>query len=148
MRVSTVACLAGTMAMACGPSRAPVQQAPQGAIEARAVRDVIALALDLDVAPSPAADTLFDDEALVISNGRETVTSPRFAAIGRGGRVTVASVQVEIAAGGLAWAFVAYRWTGEDRTAPEIGTATIILKQREGGWKITHAHSSQQLPWQ
>ena len=136
------------VAVGCAPSRAPVSQAPMMAVEARAVRDVIALALDLDLAASPAADTLLDEGALIISNGRERVAPPRFAGLGAGGVVTVASVQVEIAPGGLAWAFASYRWTGDGRSAPEIGTATIVLKQRAGGWKITHAHSSQQLPWQ
>jgi len=118
------------------------------AVDARAIRDAIALALDLDVTADPAADTLLDEGAVIIANGRERPTAPRFAAIGAGGMVTIATVQVEIAPGGLAWAFAAYRWTGEGRSAPEIGTATIVLKQRAGGWKITHAHSSQQLPWQ
>lgn len=118
------------------------------AVDARAIRDVIALALDFDLAADPAADTLLDEGALIVSNGRERPTAPRFAAIGAGGIVTIVTVQVEIAPGGLAWAFAAYRWTGEGRSAPEIGTATIVLRQRAGGWKITHAHSSQQLPWQ
>jgi len=140
--------LAVTVVLGCGGARPPVPEAPATAVDARAIRNVIALALDLDVGADPAADTLLDEGALIISNGRERLTSPRFAAIGSGGIVTIATVRVEIAPGGLAWAFVAYRWTGEGRSAPEIGTATIVLKQRAGGWKIAHAHSSQQLPWQ
>ena len=140
--------LAVTIALGCGPSRTPVAQAPAMATEARAVRDLIALALDLDQAASPAADTLLDEGALIIANGRERPAPPRFAAIGPGGIVTITTVQVEIAPGGLAWAFAAYRWAGEGRSAPEIGTATIVLRLRAGGWKISHAHSSQQLPWQ
>jgi ketosteroid isomerase-like protein len=123
-------------------------EAPVLAVEARAVRDVVALALNLDLEHSPAADTLYDEAARVVSNGRERAGPPRFAAVGRGGIVTMLSLHVEVVPGGLAWAFADYRWTGADGTAAEFGTATVLLKQRTSGWKIAHAHSSQPLPWQ
>lgn len=121
---------------------------PVLAVDARAVNDLVTLALNLDVELNASADTLYDETARVIANGRERPAPPRFAAVGQGGIVTVLSLQVDVVPGGFAWAVASYRWTGADGSAPEFGVATVLLKQRASEWKIAHVHSSQALPWQ
>lgn len=123
-------------------------EAPGLAVDARAVRDVVTLALNLDVDLDAPADSLYDEAARIVSNGREQVGPPRFAALGRGGIVTLLNLQLDVVPGGFAWAVASYRWNGGDGRAPEFGVATVFLRQRAGGWKIAHVHSSQALPWQ
>ena len=116
------------------------------------VETIVRLALALDAAGDRAADTLYTPDAVVIGNARVRLAAPRFAGVGFGGKVTVAAAAVTVS-GRFAWVTVDYRWANVAQRQAEAGRATFICERREGakagsGWKIVHAHSSQQLPWE
>jgi hypothetical protein len=110
------------------------------------VQDIARQALQLDVSGDRAADTLYAPEALVVANARVRLTTPRFAGVGYGGRVTVAAATVTLE-GRFAWVLVDYRWISSERGQAEAGRATFVCEQKPKGWKIVHVHSSQLLPW-
>ena len=103
-------------------------------------------ALLLDASGDHAADTLYAPEALVVANAHVRLASPRFAGVGYGGRVTVATASVTLQ-GRVAWVLVDYRWINAERGLAEAGRATFICEQNPKGWRIVHVHSSQLLPW-
>lgn len=113
------------------------------------IEQLIRLALANDAAFDRSADTLYAATALVVANARVRLAAPRFAGIGYGGRVTVATATVTVS-GRLAWGMVDYRWFNLQQNQAEAGRATFVFENREGssGWKIIHVHSSQLLPWE
>jgi ketosteroid isomerase-like protein len=121
-----------------------------GAITALGTPDVVQAmarqALMLDAVGIRAADTLYAPEALVVANARVRFAAPRFAGVGYGGRITVASAAVTLE-GRFAWVVVDYRWVNSQGNQAEAGRATLLYEQRSNGWRIVHAHSSQLLPW-
>ncbi|HVH69343.1 MAG TPA: nuclear transport factor 2 family protein [Gemmatimonadales bacterium] len=110
------------------------------------VQEMTRQALILDAAGVRAADTLYAPDALVVANARVRLTAPRFAGVGYGGRITVASAAVTLE-GRFAWVVVDYRWVNSQANQAEAGRATFLYEQRPNGWRIVHAHSSQLLPW-
>ena len=111
-----------------------------------AVQAIVRDALTLDAARDARADSLYAPDAIVVANARVRLGSPRFAGVGYGGRVTVATAAVTLH-GTFAWAMVDYRWFNAEQRQAEAGRATFVLENRPGGWRIVHAHSSQLLPW-
>jgi ketosteroid isomerase-like protein len=118
------------------------------------IQALVRLALTLDAAGDRKADTLYTPDALVVGNARVRLAAPRFAGIspgggggGGGGQVTVTAATVTLE-GRFAWVLVDYRWVNQADRRAEAGRATFICEQREGKWKIVHAHSSQPLPWE
>jgi len=103
-------------------------------------------AVRLDAAGDPKADTLYAGEAIVVGNARVRLGFPRFAGVGYGGRVTVASVTVTLE-GRFAWVLLDYRWFNLTTNQAEAGRATFVFAEKPDGWKIIHVHSSQVLPW-
>lgn len=112
----------------------------------RTVLDIVRQALDSDAAGIP-ADTLYLPTATVVRDGAEHSTGRRFAAVGDGGQVRIASMTGDVT-GSFAWAYVTYRWMSGDGAFIETARASIILAEQDGVWKIRHAHSSLMLPWQ
>ena len=110
------------------------------------IEDLARRAITLDVASDRAADTLYASDAIVVANGRVRVTSPRFAGVSYGGRVTIATASVTLE-GPFAWVMLDYRWFNLQQNQAEAGRATFICQNRGAGWKIVHVHSSQLLPW-
>jgi len=110
------------------------------------IDELARLALTLDAAGDRAADTLYASDALVVANARIRVSTPRFAGISYGGRVTIATASVTLE-GPFAWVMVDYRWFNLQQNQAESGRATFICQNRGAGWKIVHVHSSQLLPW-
>jgi hypothetical protein len=86
-------------------------------------------------------DSLYTDEAPVVSDGVERLAPPRFAGVGLGGSVAVTSTRFDVRSG-VAWAYVAYRWMSEGGSEVREGRATIVLLVTSGAWRIRHAHSS------
>ena len=82
----------------------------------------------------------------VSQNAHLRLASPRFAGVGYGGRVTVATASVTLESR-FAWVLVDYRWINAERGLAEAGRATFICEQKPKGWRIVHVHSSQVLPW-
>ena len=107
---------------------------------------VVRRALTADAAGDATADTLYAPDAIVVGNARIRLAAPRFAGVSYGGRLNVAASAVTLE-GRFAWVMVDYRWVGADPRQVEVGRATFICEQRGSRWKIVHAHSSQQLPW-
>jgi len=103
-------------------------------------------ALVLDAAGDRAADTLYAPDALVLANARVRLAAPRFAGVGYGGRVTVATATATLE-GRFAFVLVDYRWVNAQRNQAEAGRATFICEQKANGWRVVHVHSSQVLPW-
>ncbi|HYT04885.1 MAG TPA: nuclear transport factor 2 family protein [Gemmatimonadales bacterium] len=141
--VLTAAVLAGCVARS-------QRLAPSAAVVAlgtpELIQEIVRQALALDAAADRAADTLYASEALVVANARVRVAAPRFAGVGYGGRVTVASASVTLE-GRFAWTVVDYRWINSQQNQAEAGRATFVCEQKPKGWKIVHVHSSQLLPW-
>ena len=81
-----------------------------------------------------------------MANGRVRLAAPRFAGIGYGGRITVATATTTLE-GRFAWVMLDYRWINSQQNQAEAGRATLVCAEQSGGWKIVHAHSSQLLPW-
>ena len=104
------------------------------------------VAILLDAAGDAKADTLYAGEAVVVGNARVRLGSPRFAAVGYGGRVTVAAATVTLE-GRFAWVLMDYRWFNLTTNQAEAGRATFVFEEKPDGWKIIHVHSSQLLPW-
>lgn len=122
---------------------------PRGAVAAATpdqVENLVRLAVTLDAAGDRAADTLYAPDAIVVGNARVRLAAPRFAGISYGGRVTIAAATVTLE-GRFAWVMMDYRWINPQQGLAEAGRATFVCEQRERGWKIVHAHSSQLLPW-
>ena len=113
------------------------------------VQAVVRLALTLDAAGDPGADTLYTSDAVVVGNARVRLGAPRFAGISSGGagRVTISAASATVE-GRLAWVLVDYRWINPAERRVEAGRATFICERRGNSWKIVHAHSSQPLPWE
>lgn len=106
-----------------------------------AVTAVIGEALQAE-AQGRRSDSLYAASAVVVVNGRNQFTSPRFAGIAPGGTVAVTSSQLQIRSG-LAWGLVNYRWASADNALVREGRATLVLAVQRGGvWRIIHAHSS------
>ena len=103
-------------------------------------------ALVLDAAGDRAADTLYASEAIVVANARVRLAAPRFAGVGYGGRVTVATATATLE-GRFAFVLVDYRWVNAQRNQAEAGRATFVCEQKSSGWRVVHVHSSQVLPW-
>jgi SnoaL-like domain len=124
--------------------------APTGGLTALGTPELVEAiarqALILDASAARAADTLYAPEALVIANARVRLAAPRFAGVGYGGRVTVATASATLE-GRFAWIVVDYRWVNSQANQAEAGRATFVCEQRPSGWKIEHVHSSQLLPW-
>ncbi|HEU5262113.1 MAG TPA: nuclear transport factor 2 family protein [Gemmatimonadales bacterium] len=110
------------------------------------IQTIARQALALDAAGDRAADTLYAPDALVVANARVRLAAPRFAGIGYGGRVTVATATTTLE-GRFAWVMVDYRWINSRQNQAEAGRATLVCAEQSHGWKIVHAHSSQLLPW-
>ncbi|MBI1967392.1 MAG: nuclear transport factor 2 family protein [Gemmatimonadetes bacterium] len=110
------------------------------------IEDLVRLALTLDAAGDRAADTLYAADALVVANARVRLAAPRFAGIGYGGRVTVATATVTLE-GRFAWVLMDYRWFNLQQNQAEAGRASFVCENRSSGWTIVHVHSSQLLPW-
>jgi hypothetical protein len=140
------AALAAVALAACAP-RAPARALPRtaGATTAQ-IEAIVRQALAADAAADRAADTLYAPEAIVLANARVRLAAPRFAGVGLGGRVTVAAATVTLQ-GRMAWGVVDYRWFNVAERQADAGRATFVLEQRSAGWRITHVHSSQALPW-
>lgn len=124
---------------------------PRGTVPAATpaeIEPLARLALTLDATGDRAADTLYTSDAVVVANARVRLTAPRLAGVGNSGRVTVTGTTVTLE-GRFAWVLVDYRWVNAEQRLAETGRATFVFEQRGGerGWKITHLHSSQQLPW-
>ncbi len=103
-------------------------------------------ALVLDAVGDRAADTLYAPEAIVVANARVRLAAPRFAGVGYGGRVTVATAAATLE-GRFAFVLVDYRWVNAQRNQAEAGRATFVCEQKSNGWRVVHVHSSQVLPW-
>jgi hypothetical protein len=99
-----------------------------------------------DAAGDRTADTLYAPDAVVVANARARLAAPRFAGVGVGGKIAVAAASVTLQ-GHFAWASIDYRWVNAAQNQAEVGHATFICEERAEGWRIIHAHSSQQLPW-
>lgn len=110
------------------------------------IESLVRLALALDAAGDRSADTLYSSDALVIANARVRLGTPRFAGVSYGGRITIATATVTVA-GRFAWVLMDYRWFNLQQNQAEAGRVTFVCEHRSAGWKIVHAHSSQQLPW-
>jgi hypothetical protein len=122
---------------------------PRGAVAAATpdqVEGLVRLAVTLDAAGDHAADTLYAPDAIVVGNARVRLAAPRFAGISYGGRVTIAAATVTVE-GRFAWVMMDYRWINAQQGLAEAGRVTFVCEQRERGWRIVHAHSSQVLPW-
>ena len=123
---------------------------PKGSTEAfgtsELVQEIARQALVLDAAGQRAADTLYAPDALVVANARVRLGAPRFAGVGYGGRVTVATA-IATLEGRFAYVLVDYRWVNTQRNQAEAGRATFLCEQKPSGWRIVHVHSSQVLPW-
>src|SRR5262245_28096772 len=78
------------------------------------------LAVTADAAGDRSADTLYAASALAVANGRVRLAAPRFAGIGYGGRVTVATANVTLE-GRFAWVLVDYRWVNVQQNQAEAG---------------------------
>ena len=139
--VRAAACV--LLVAACARSRVTVRPAAASSAD---IQSLVRQALTLDAARAPAADSLYSADAIVVANARVRLGSPRFAGVGYGGRITVATAAVTLH-GTFAWAMVDYRWFNAEQRQVEAGRATFVLEQRPGGWRIIHAHSSQLLPW-
>ncbi len=109
-------------------------------------RAVIRRALEADATGQP-ADTLYSAGATVIANGRARLSPPRFAGVGRGGRLAIQTLSVELGLP-VAWGTARYVWVATDGGAAESGEATFVLERTDRGWLIVHAHSSVPPPWE
>ena len=129
---------------ACGGARtrAPGAQEPSTAVPLDdRVLEVIVAALESDARLEP-ADSLYDREAIIVANGEVRHSPPRFAGIGQGGAIAVASSRMEMR-GALAWAQLEYRWMSTAAGIARDGRATFIMTPNDNGaWQIRHAHSS------
>lgn len=130
---------------ACG-GRRPVVRPLTASATSSDIQALVRRALVLDAVRDAAADSLYAPDAMVVANARMRLGAPRFAGVGYGGRVTVATATVTLH-GKYAWAMVDYRWFNVEQRQAEAGRATFVLEERPGGWRIIHAHSSQLLPW-
>jgi hypothetical protein len=110
------------------------------------IEGLVRQALVSDAAGDRTADTLYAPSALVVANARVRLATPRFAGVGSGGRITVATAAVTLE-GRFAWSVVDYRWVDAPHNLAEAGRATVVCEQQPRGWKIVHVHSSQLLPW-
>src|SRR5690349_9701022 len=103
--------LATALVVSCTTSTRRVT--PTGPTSALGTPDMIQAlarqALVLDASDDRGADSLYAPEALVVANAHVRLTSPRFAGVGHGGRVTVATATVTLE-GRFAWVLVDYRW--------------------------------------
>jgi hypothetical protein len=146
MRRNALVGVLGLVAAACTTARQrPLTALPAAGTTAQ-VEALARQALALDAVLDRAADTLYSSDAVVFANARRRLGVPRFAAVGVGGRVTVAGVAVTVE-GAWAWALLDYRWFNVAQNQAEAGRATLICARRESGWRIVHLHSSQLLPW-
>ena len=102
---------------------------------------VLMAALDADRRMTN-ADSLWDPDAAVISNGELRYAPPRFAGVEAGGQVAITSSRLEVRQT-LVWVYLEYRWLSVADGLAREGKATVLLTPRSaGGWKIVHAHSS------
>ncbi len=132
--------LIALLVMACGGGAPPEFAAIPVSMSDDGLADLVQTALQSD-ALLEIPDSLYTEEATVVSDGVERLTAPRFAAIGLGGSVAVTSTRFEVRSG-VAWAYVAYRWMSESGSEVREGRATIVLLVTNGAWRIRHAHSS------
>jgi len=88
-------------------------------------------------------DTLYIDDAEILANGEPRADAPRLAGVGLDGRVQLGSSRFTIS-GSFVYGTIEYRWV--PRTVGELaseGRATFVLgRDRAGGWRILHVHSS------
>ena len=132
---------------ACAPRRPPPGNLASALGTSSDIETLVRLALTLEAAGDRAADTLYASDALAVANGRVRLNAPRFAGIGYGGRVTIATATVTLQ-GRFAWGMLDYRWLNVQANQAEAGRVTFVCEHRgAAGWKIVHLHSSQQLPW-
>ena len=103
---------------------------------------VLMAALDADRRMTT-ADSLWDPDAAVISNGELRYAPPRFAGIEAGGQVAITSSRLEVRQT-LVWVYLEYRWLSVSDGVAREGKATVLLTPRSagGGWRIVHLHSS------
>src|SRR6058998_2041792 len=145
-RPSPARLLVGLLAVACTHRTQP-RLTPHTALGTTSqIQELALLAVTGDAAGDRATDTLYASDALVVANGRARLSVPRFAGVGYGGRVTVATASVTLE-GRFAWVLMDYRWFNLQQNQAEVGRATFICENRGSGWKIVHVHSSQLLPW-
>jgi hypothetical protein len=116
-------------------------QGEAGAL-ADSLSDIITAALRAD-ARDELADSLYAEGALIVANGEHRASTPRYAGIGIGGEVNVASSRIDVS-GGFAWGYVEYHWLRTRDNRAEEGRATILLAPTPEGhhWRIVHTHSS------
>jgi hypothetical protein len=127
----------------CGakPAAAPAPILSPGSVE-EPITAVLTAALDADRRMQP-ADSLWDPDATVISNGELRYAPPRFAGVEPGGSVAITSSRLEVRQS-LVWVYLEYRWLSVQDGVARGGKATVLLTPRSGGagWKIVHLHSS------
>lgn len=126
---------------ACGKGQTgPAPVFTPGAVE-EPITAVLIAALDADRRMTT-ADSLWDPDAAVISNGELRYAPPRFAGIEPGGQVAITSSRLEVRQA-LVWVYLEYRWISVADGLAREGKATVLLTPRGGGaWKIVHLHSS------
>jgi hypothetical protein len=132
------------LVLLAGCGKGPVAPAPvftPGAVE-EPVTAVIQAVLDADRRMAT-ADSLWDSDATVISNGELRYAPPRFAGIEPGGQVAITSSRLEVRQA-LVWVYLEYRWISVSDGVAREGKATVLLTPRNtgGGWRIVHLHSS------
>ena len=140
LRIEVIAVLLVGAACAGQPAaRAPV---PDPA-DADRLATLAAATLESDGGAAQ-SDTLFAQDAEIIADGHRRSGSPRFAGVGKRGRVVVGSARVDLV-GGFAWAVLRYQWLSAEENIINEGQATLVLMRQPGtmSWRIVHAHSSQ-----
>lgn len=88
-------------------------------------------------------DSLLAAETIAIADGVPRLGVPRLAGALPGGRVQLVSTRIA-ASGAFVWGVIEYRWVpGPGGGLVRPGLATIVIgRQRDGGWRILHLHSS------
>ena len=130
--------------LGCGGSTPPAPPPAPVASDDR-VSEIIAAALEADARMDP-ADSLYTPEAVIVADGWDRGTLPRYAGVGQGGAVAVTASRLEVR-GSVAWAQVEYRWVATREGIAREGQVTFVMvPDARGAWRIRHAHSSTARP--
>ncbi|HEY4321064.1 MAG TPA: hypothetical protein VGM77_07770 [Gemmatimonadales bacterium] len=92
-------------------------------------------------------DSLYLDDAEIITNGTPRADAPRFAGVSAGGSIQLGSSRFSVT-GSYVWGSVQYRWVPATPAGKLVeGWATfVIVRRRTGDWRIAHVHSSTPAP--
>lgn len=88
-------------------------------------------------------DSVYLEDAEIIANGAPRADAPRLAGVDSGGTIELGSSRFAVT-GSYVWGTTEYRWMpGNPARRIVEGWATfIIVRTRDGAWRIAHVHSS------